>query len=150
VAQALREAKADVLVCYLPVGSEEAAKAYAQAALDAGVAMVNALPVFIASDPERAAKFTAAGVPVVGEGIKAPGVATSADRVLAKRGAARGAELDRTDQLNIGGNRDIKNMPERERLESKKVAKTQAVTSNLDGPLAGKKEDRNVHIGPSD
>lgn len=150
VAQALRESKADVLVCYLPVGSETAAKAYAQAALDAGVAMVNALPVFIASDPEWAEKFTTAGVPIVGDDIKSQVGATITHRVLAKLFESRGVELDRTYQLNIGGNMDFKNMLERERLESKKVSKTQAVTSNLDGPLAGKKEDRNVHIGPSD
>src|SRR5699024_2431396 len=150
VAQVLRDAKADVLVCYLPVGSEAAAKHYAQAALDAGVAFVNALPVFIASDPEWAAKFTEAGVPIVGDDIKSQVGATITHRVLAKLLESRGVALDRTYQLNIGGNMDFKNMLERERLESKKVSKTQAVTSNLDGSLAGKKEDRNVHIGPSD
>ena len=150
VAQALREAKVDVLICYLPVGSEDAAKHYAQAALDAGVAMVNALPVFIASDPEWAAKFTAAGVPIVGDDIKSQVGATITHRVLAKLFEDRGVALDRTYQLNVGGNMDFKNMLERERLESKKVSKTQSVTSNLTGSLAGKKDDRNVHIGPSD
>ena len=150
VAQALRDAKADVLICYLPVGSEAAAKHYAQAALDAGVALVNALPVFIASDPEWAAKFTEAGVPIVGDDIKSQVGATITHRVLAKLFEDRGVTLDRTYQLNIGGNMDFKNMLERERLESKKISKTQSVTSNLTGSLAGKKEDRNVHIGPSD
>jgi len=151
VVQALKDAKVDVLVSYLPVGSEEADKFYAQAAIDAGVAFVNALPVFIASDPEWAAKFEAAGVPIVGDDIKSQVGATITHRVLARLFEDRGVILDRTYQLNVGGNMDFKNMLERERLESKKVSKTQAVTSNLeDGPLAGKKEDRNVHIGPSD
>lgn len=151
VAQALRDAKADVLICYLPVGSEDAAKHYAQAAIDAGVAFVNALPVFIAGTPEWAEKFRAAGVPIVGDDIKSQVGATITHRVLAKLFEDRGVVLDRTYQLNVGGNMDFKNMLERDRLESKKLSKTQAVTSNLhDGPLAGKKEDRNVHIGPSD
>ncbi|MFC8190759.1 inositol-3-phosphate synthase [Cellulomonas sp. NPDC057328] len=151
VVAALREAQVDVLICYLPVGSEDAAKFYAQAAIDAGVAFVNALPVFIASDPEWAAKFEAAGVPIVGDDIKSQVGATITHRVLARLFEDRGVILDRTYQLNVGGNMDFKNMLERERLESKKVSKTQAVTSNLDdGPLAGKKDDRNVHIGPSD
>jgi myo-inositol-1-phosphate synthase len=139
-----------VLVSYLPVGSEEADKFYAQCAIDAGVAFVNALPVFIASDPEWAAKFEAAGVPVIGDDIKSQVGATITHRVMAKLFEDRGVVLDRTYQLNVGGNMDFKNMLERERLESKKISKTQAVTSNLNGPLAGKKEDRNVHIGPSD
>ncbi|WP_282947779.1 inositol-3-phosphate synthase [Cellulomonas endometrii] len=151
VVQVLKDAKVDVLVSYLPVGSEEADKFYAQAAIDAGVAFVNALPVFIASDPEWAAKFEAAGVPIVGDDIKSQVGATITHRVLARLFEDRGVILDRTYQLNVGGNMDFKNMLERERLESKKVSKTQAVTSNLhDGPLAGKKDDRNVHIGPSD
>ncbi|SDR93235.1 inositol-3-phosphate synthase [Paraoerskovia marina] len=150
VVAALREVEADVLVCYLPVGSEEAAKFYAQCAIDAGVAFVNALPVFIASDPEWAEKFETAGVPIVGDDIKSQVGATITHRVLAKLFEQRGVVLDRTYQLNVGGNMDFKNMLERERLESKKVSKTQAVTSNLDGPLANKKSDRNVHIGPSD
>ncbi len=150
VVAALREAQVDVLVSYLPVGSEEADKFYAQCAIDAGVAFVNALPVFIASDPEWAAKFEAAGVPVIGDDIKSQVGATITHRVLARLFEERGVVLDRTYQLNVGGNMDFKNMLERERLESKKVSKTQAVTSNLTGPLAGKREDRNVHIGPSD
>ena len=151
VVAALREAEADVLICYLPVGSEDAAKYYAQCAIDAGVAFVNALPVFIASDPEWAAKFEAAGVPIVGDDIKSQVGATITHRVLALLFEDRGVILDRTYQLNVGGNMDFQNMLERERLQSKKLSKTQSVTSNLDdGPLAGKKEDRNVHIGPSD
>jgi len=151
VVQTLIERKVDVLISYLPVGSEEADKFYAQCAIDAKVAFVNALPVFIASDPEWAAKFEEAGVPIVGDDIKSQVGATITHRVLAKLFEDRGVILDRTYQLNVGGNMDFKNMLERERLESKKLSKTQAVTSNLDdGPLAGKKEDRNVHIGPSD
>jgi myo-inositol-1-phosphate synthase len=151
VVKVLRETEADVMVCYLPVGSEDAAKFYAQCALDAKVAFVNALPVFIASDPEWAAKFTEAGVPIVGDDIKSQVGATITHRVLAKLFEDRGVRLDRTYQLNVGGNMDFKNMLERERLESKKVSKTQAVTSNLNsGPLAGLKDSRDVHIGPSD
>jgi myo-inositol-1-phosphate synthase len=150
VVQVLKDAQVDVLVSYLPVGSEDADKFYAQCAIDAGVAFVNALPVFIASDPEWAAKFEAAGVPVIGDDIKSQVGATITHRVMAKLFEDRGVVLDRTYQLNVGGNMDFKNMLERERLESKKVSKTQAVTSNLTGPLAGKIEDKNVHIGPSD
>ena len=146
VVQALKEAKADVLVSYLPVGSEDADKFYAQCALDAGVAFVNALPVFIASDPEWAAKFEAAGVPIIGDDIKSQVGATITHRVLAKLFEDRGVVLDRTYQLNVGGNMDFKNMLERERLESKKVSKTQAVTSNVAHDIGAK----NVHIGPSD
>ena len=150
VVSVLREKEVDVLVSYLPVGSEEADKFYAQCAIDAGVAFVNALPVFIASDPEWAAKFEAAGVPIVGDDIKSQVGATITHRVMAKLFEDRGVALDRTYQLNVGGNMDFKNMLERERLESKKVSKTQAVTSNLKGELADKIDDRNVHIGPSD
>ncbi|MEU4764067.1 inositol-3-phosphate synthase [Actinosynnema sp. NPDC023794] len=146
VAQALRDASVDVLVSYLPVGSEEADRFYAQAAIDAGVAFVNALPVFIASDPEWAEKFRAAGVPIVGDDIKSQVGATITHRVLAKLFEDRGVQLDRTMQLNVGGNMDFLNMKELERLESKKVSKTQAVTSQVDREM-GK---RNVHIGPSD
>jgi myo-inositol-1-phosphate synthase len=146
VVQVLRDAKADVLVSYLPVGSEEADKFYAQCAIDAGVAFVNALPVFIASDPEWAAKFETAGVPIVGDDIKSQVGATITHRVMAKLFEDRGVQLDRTYQLNVGGNMDFKNMLERERLESKKISKTQAVTSNLEHELGAK----NVHIGPSD
>ncbi|MCQ9352816.1 inositol-3-phosphate synthase [Corynebacterium sp. 153RC1] len=146
VVKALKDAQVDVLISYLPVGSEEADKFYAQCAIDAGVAFVNALPVFIASDPEWAAKFEAAGVPIVGDDIKSQVGATITHRVLAKLFEDRGVTVDRTMQLNVGGNMDFKNMLERERLESKKISKTQAVTSNLDQEI----EDRNVHIGPSD
>ena len=150
VVQALKDAEVDVLVSYLPVGSEQADKFYAQCAIDANVAFVNALPVFIASAPEWAQKFTDAGVPIVGDDIKSQVGATITHRVMAKLFEDRGVTLDRTYQLNVGGNMDFKNMLERERLESKKVSKTQAVTSNLTGSLAGKVEDKNVHIGPSD
>ena len=146
VAQALRDSGAEVLVCYLPVGSEDAAKHYAQAAIDAGVAFVNALPVFIASDPVWAAKFTAAGIPIVGDDIKSQLGATITHRVLARLFEERGLVLDRTYQLNVGGNMDFKNMLERRRLESKKISKTQAVTSNIDAEINA----RDVHIGPSD
>ncbi|QIK67939.1 inositol-3-phosphate synthase [Nocardioides sp. HDW12B] len=150
VVQVLKDAEVDVLVSYLPVGSEDADKFYAQCAIDAGVGFVNALPVFIASDPEWAAKFEAAGVPIVGDDIKSQVGATITHRVMAKLFEDRGVALDRTYQLNVGGNMDFKNMLERERLQSKKVSKTQSVTSNLTGSLAGKVEDKNVHIGPSD
>jgi myo-inositol-1-phosphate synthase len=146
VAEALRAAKADVLVSYLPVGSEDAQKHYAQACLDAGVAFVNAIPVFIASDPEWAAKFEAAGVPIVGDDIKSQVGATIVHRILARLFEDRGMVLDRTYQLNVGGNMDFMNMLERERLESKKVSKTQAVTSQIDHGI----EADDVHIGPSD
>ena len=150
VVQVLKDRKVDVLVSYLPVGSEQADKFYAQCAIDAKVAFVNALPVFIASDPEWAAKFEAAGVPIIGDDIKSQVGATITHRVMAKLFEDRGVVLDRTYQLNVGGNMDFKNMLERERLESKKVSKTQAVTSNLTGALAGLTDSRNVHIGPSD
>lgn len=146
VAQALRDANVDVLVCYLPVGSDEAAKFYAQAAIDAGVAFVNALPVFIASDPVWAAKFTQAGVPIIGDDVKSQLGATITHRVLARLFEQRGLVLDRTYQLNVGGNMDFKNMLERSRLESKKVSKTRAVTSNISANL----DPENVHVGPSD
>jgi len=150
VVAALRAAEVDVLVSYLPVGSEQADKFYAQCAIDAGVAFVNALPVFIASDPEWAQKFEDAGVPIIGDDIKSQVGATITHRVMAKLFEDRGVALDRTYQLNVGGNMDFKNMLERERLESKKVSKTQAVTSNLTGSLAGLTDSKNVHIGPSD
>lgn len=151
VVAALKEAKADVVVSYLPVGSEEADRFYAQCAIDAGCAFVNALPVFIASDPEWAQKFKDAGLPIIGDDIKSQVGATITHRVLARLFEERGVRLERTMQLNVGGNMDFKNMLERERLESKKVSKTQAVTSNLKkSPLAGKVNDKNVHIGPSD
>jgi len=146
VVQVLKDTKADVLVSYLPVGSEEADKFYAQCAIDAKVAFVNALPVFIASDPVWAKKFEDAGVPIIGDDIKSQVGATITHRVMAKLFEDRGVVLDRTYQLNVGGNMDFKNMLERDRLESKKVSKTQAVTSNINHDLGTK----NVHIGPSD
>ncbi len=146
VAQVLRDTGADVLVSYLPVGSEQAQKQYAQACLDAGVAFVNAIPVFIASDPEWADKFSAAGVPIVGDDIKSQVGATIVHRLLARLFEDRGMVLDRTYQLNVGGNMDFMNMLERERLESKKISKTQSVTSQLDNGIAAD----DVHIGPSD
>jgi len=146
VAAALRESGAEVLVSYLPVGSEQAQKHYAQACLDTGVAFVNAIPVFIASDPEWAQRFTDAGVPIVGDDIKSQVGATIVHRMLARLFEDRGLVLDRTYQLNVGGNMDFKNMLERERLESKKISKTQAVTSQLDNGIA----TDDVHIGPSD
>ena len=146
VVATLKESKADVLVCYLPVGSEDAARFYAQCAIDAGVAFVNALPVFIAGTKEWADKFTAAGVPIIGDDIKSQVGATITHRVLAKLFEDRGVILDRTLQLNVGGNMDFMNMLERDRLESKKISKTQSVTSQLSHDI-GK---GNVHIGPSD
>jgi myo-inositol-1-phosphate synthase len=146
IVQVLKDTKADVLVAYLPVGSEAADKYYAQCALDAKVAFVNALPVFIASDPVWAQKFVDAGVPIIGDDIKSQVGATITHRVMAKLFEDRGVVLDRTYQLNVGGNMDFKNMLERDRLESKKISKTQAVTSNIEHDLGA----RNVHIGPSD
>jgi myo-inositol-1-phosphate synthase len=146
VVAALKAAKVDVLVCYLPVGSEEATKFYAQCALDAGCAFVNALPVFIASTPEWADKFKKAGLPIVGDDIKSQVGATITHRVMAKLFQDRGVKVDRTYQLNVGGNMDFKNMLERDRLESKKISKTQSVTSQLDYDMGA----GNVHIGPSD
>ena len=146
VVRALRESGADVLVSYLPVGSEQADRFYAQCAIDAGVAFVNALPVFIASDPVWAKKFADAGVPIVGDDIKSQVGATITHRVLAKLFEDRGVELLRTYQLNFGGNMDFMNMLERKRLQSKKISKTQSVTSQIPHEMA--KAD--VHIGPSD
>jgi myo-inositol-1-phosphate synthase len=146
VAQALRHAGADVLVSYLPVGSEAAQRHYAQACLDAGVAFVNAIPVFIASDPEWAAKFEAAKVPIVGDDIKSQVGATIVHRILARLFEDRGMALDHTYQLNFGGNMDFKNMLERQRLQSKKISKTQSVTSQITQGI----DAHDVHIGPSD
>ncbi len=146
VADVLRRTGAEVLVSYLPVGSDEAQKHYAMAALEAGVAFVNAIPVFIASDPVWAKRFEDAGVPIVGDDIKSQVGATIVHRVLARLLEDRGTVLDRTYQLNVGGNMDFKNMLERDRLESKKISKTQAVTSQIDRGIAAD----SVHIGPSD
>jgi myo-inositol-1-phosphate synthase len=146
VAEELRRSGADVLVCYLPVGSEQAAKFYAAEAIKAGVGFVNCLPVFIATDPEWADKFSAAGVPIVGDDIKSQVGATITHRILTRLFEDRGVTIDRTYQLNFGGNMDFMNMLERSRLSSKKISKTQSVTSQMDQPI-GKD---NIHIGPSD
>jgi myo-inositol-1-phosphate synthase len=146
VAAALRESGAQVLVSYLPVGSELAQKHYAAACIEAGVAFVNAIPVFIASDPEWAQRFTDAGVPIIGDDIKSQVGATIVHRLLARLFEDRGLVLDRTYQLNVGGNMDFKNMLERERLESKKISKTQSVTSQVENGIHAD----DVHIGPSD
>ena len=146
VVQVLKDKKVDVLVSYLPVGSEQAARFYAQCAIDAKCAFINAMPVFIGSTKEWSDKFEAAGVPIIGDDIKSQIGATITHRVLAKLFEDRGVTLDRTYQLNVGGNMDFKNMLERERLESKKISKTNAVQSNLRERL----DEHNVHIGPSD
>lgn len=146
VAQVLRDTRADVLVSYLPVGSEEAQRFYAQACLDTKVAFVNAIPVFIASDPEWAQRFADAGVPIVGDDIKSQVGATITHRMLARLFEDRGTSIDNTYQLNFGGNMDFMNMLERKRLKSKKISKTQSVTSQIDQGIS----DDNVHIGPSD
>ena len=146
VVKALKDEAVDVLICYLPVGSEVAAKFYAQCAIDAGCAFVNALPVFIASDPVWEKKFADAGLPIVGDDIKSQVGATITHRIMAKLFQDRGVHLDRTYQLNVGGNMDFKNMLERDRLESKKISKTNSVTSQLDHDLG----EKDVHIGPSD
>ena len=147
VAAALREARADVLVAYLPVGSDQAQRHYAEACLEAKVAFVNAIPVFIASDPGWARRFADAGIPIVGDDIKSQVGSTIVHRVLTRLFEDRGLALDRTYQLNVGGNMDFRNMLERDRLESKKVSKTQAVTSQIENTVLPADD---VHIGPSD
>lgn len=146
VKRELEDSGADVLVNYMPVGSEQATRFYAQAALDAGVGFVNCMPVFIASDPQWAKKFKDRGVPIVGDDIKSQIGATIVHRVLTQLFQDRACTLDRTYQLNTGGNTDFLNMLNRDRLKSKKISKTQAVQSILDKPL----DDDNIHIGPSD
>jgi myo-inositol-1-phosphate synthase len=146
VAKALRERGAQVLVNFLPVGSQNATEFYAQACLDAGVALVNCIPVFIASDVKWAKRFAERGLPCVGDDIKAQVGATITHRTLAKLFADRGVRIDSTYQLNTGGNTDFLNMLNRERLSSKKVSKTDAVQSQLDVPL----DPDRIHIGPSD
>ena len=146
VAAVLRETEADVLVSYLPVGSEDAARHYAEAALEAGVAFINCMPAFIASTPEWARRFRDKGVPIIGDDIKSQVGATIIHRTLARLFEDRGVDIEHTYQLNFGGNMDFHNMLERERLVSKKISKTQSVTSQLDTPMAA--ED--IHIGPSD
>ena len=146
VVRELRESGTDVLMNYLPVGSQEATEFYAECAIEAGVAFVNNIPVFIASNPEWAAKFEAAGVPIIGDDIKAQLGATIVHRVLTDLFAKRGVKLDRTYQLNTGGNTDFLNMSNRKRLASKKVSKTEAVQA----VAAERLEDENIHVGPSD
>jgi myo-inositol-1-phosphate synthase len=142
----LRQSKTDVLISYLPVGSQEATEWYAERALEAGCAFVNCIPVFIASNPKWSKRFEERGLPIIGDDIKSQVGATIVHRVLANLFRERGVRLDRTYQLNFGGNTDFQNMLERERLESKKISKTQAVSSQLDIPLpAG-----DIHVGPSD
>ncbi len=147
VTQALRDARADVLINYLPVGSEQGARFYAEQALQAGVGFVNCIPVFIAKDAAWQARFRAAGLPIIGDDIKSQVGATITHRVLARLFEDRGVRIDRTYQLNFGGNTDFMNMLERERLESKKISKTNAVTSQITSQeLAAE----NIHVGPSD
>ena len=146
IVKILKETGTDVVVSYLPVGSEAAAKWYAEQALEAGVALVNCMPVFIAREPYWQKRFEAAGVPIIGDDIKSQVGATISHRVLTSLFRERGVHLDRTMQLNVGGNSDFLNMLERERLESKKISKTNAVTSMLDYDLG----EGNVHVGPSD
>jgi myo-inositol-1-phosphate synthase len=146
VAEVLRKSRTDVVVSYLPVGSQKASEWYARQAIDAGCGFVNCIPVFIASDPAWRRRFEEAGLPIIGDDIKSQFGATILHRVLANLFRERGVRLDRTYQLNVGGNTDFKNMLERQRLTSKKISKTQAVTSQFDVPL----EADNVHVGPSD
>jgi myo-inositol-1-phosphate synthase len=146
VAESLRRSGTEVLVSYLPVGSQRATEFYAEQALAAGCAFVNCVPVFIASNPAWQARFAARGLPLLGDDIKSQVGATIVHRVLTNLFRERGVRLERTYQLNFGGNADFKNMLERDRLESKKLSKTQAVTSQLDVPLPA----RDVHVGPSD
>jgi myo-inositol-1-phosphate synthase len=146
IAEALRTSGAEVLLCYLPVGSEQAVKHYAQACLETKVAMVNCVPVFLASDPYWAEQFRQAGVPIIGDDIKSQVGATIVHRALARLFSDRGVSIDRTYQLNTGGNTDFLNMLERSRLKSKKISKTESVQSQLDDRL----DARDIHVGPSD
>ncbi|TES94339.1 MAG: inositol-3-phosphate synthase [Candidatus Cloacimonadota bacterium] len=146
IVRVLKEAKCDVVVSYLPVGSEEATKWYVEQILEAGCAMVNAIPVFIASSKYWHNRFKKAGVSIIGDDIKSQVGATITHRVLTNLFNDRGVKLERTSQLNVGGNTDFLNMLERERLESKKISKTQAVTSQLPYKIG----EGNIHIGPSD
>ncbi len=146
VAEVLRSTEAEILICYLPVGSEQAVRHYAQACLEAGVALVNCVPVFLASDAEWAERFRAAGLPIVGDDIKSQVGATIVHRLLSRLFADRGISLERTYQLNTGGNTDFLNMLERSRLQSKKKSKTESVQSQLDERL----DTHDIHIGPSD
>jgi myo-inositol-1-phosphate synthase len=146
IVQAIKDSGADVLVNFLPVGSQEATEFYMECALEAGVAVVNCMPVFIASNPEWEARFRAKNIPIVGDDIKAQVGATIVHRVLSSLFAARGVTVERTYQLNTGGNTDFMNMLDRQRLGSKKESKTEAVQAML----AQRLEDENIHVGPSD
>jgi myo-inositol-1-phosphate synthase len=146
VTEVLMDSGTNVLVSYLPVGSQHASEWYAERALEAGCAFVNCIPVYIASKPAWRRRFEQAGLPVIGDDIKSQVGATIVHRVLANLFRERGVRLDRTFQLNFGGNSDFKNMLERERLVSKKISKTQSVNSQFDVPLS----PENIHVGPSD
>ena len=146
VAAALSASGAEVLVCYLPVGSEQAVKHYARACLDPRVGIINCVPVFLASDPHWAEEFLNTGVPIIGDDIKSQVGATIVHRALVRLFSDRGVDIDRTYQLNTGGNSDFLNMLERTRLLSKKISKTEAVQSQLDQRL----DARDIHVGPSD
>ena len=146
IAKVLKETKTDVLINYLPVGSEQAARFYAEEALEAGTAFINCMPVFIATNEDWAQRFTKRGVPIIGDDIKSQVGATISHRVLSKLFEDRGVIIDHTYQLNFGGNMDFKNMLERERLQSKKISKTQSVTSQITGGI----DAEDIHIGPSD
>jgi myo-inositol-1-phosphate synthase len=148
VVRVLKETETDVVVSYLPVGSENATRWYVERILDAGCGMVNCIPVFIASDPKWSRRFEERQLPIVGDDIKSQVGATITHRILTNLFRERGVRLDRTYQLNFGGNTDFMNMLERERLESKKISKTQAVTSQLDE--SGQLHPKNIHVGPSD
>lgn len=146
VARVLREARAEVLVSFLPVGSEEASRHYARACLEAGVALVNCMPAFLASDPELAAEFRAAALPMVGDDVKSQFGATILHRSLVSLMAERGVQVERSYQLNVGGNTDFLNMRDPGRLTSKRISKTEAVQSQLGAPIPA----RDLHVGPSD
>ncbi len=146
VTAVLKEKRVDILVCYLPVGSQQAAEFYAERALEAGCGFVNCMPVFIASNPAWEKRFAERGLPIVGDDIKSQVGATIVHRTLVNLLRDRGIRLDRTYQLNFGGNSDFQNMLERDRLESKKISKTQAVSSQFDVPL----DADDIHVGPSD
>jgi myo-inositol-1-phosphate synthase len=146
VTDVLQRSRTDVIVSYLPVGSQQATEFYAERALEAGCAFVNCIPVFIASNADWRRRFEQRGLPIIGDDIKSQVGATIVHRVLANLFRERGVRLDRTYQLNFGGNTDFQNMLERERLESKKISKTQSVTSQLDIPLPAD----DIHVGPSD
>lgn len=146
IAKVLRETGAEILLNYLPVGSQRASEAYVEACLEAGASLINCMPVFIASDPTWASRFTQRGIPLIGDDVKSQVGATILHRTLARLFAERGASIDRTYQLNIGGNTDFLNMLNQERLQSKKISKTEAVQTMLSTRL----DETNIHIGPSD